>query len=607
MNASSVRATARRARTWSAAPTVVLAQQLFVVDPVRALVLTALVGAAGALPAVVAVANGYLVGTVSGSDALLDGAVVAALVSLAVAFLCLQIVAPLVNLLADALGRRVGDAVRERLIRAMTRSADVGPLDDPNTANQLAVAQGAAGASVGVNDAVVALANITLLRTQAVVSGLVLLWFDVWVAVFLVLAYLTLTLLMAAEYREQQRAAYGDPDRLRRASYIRDLALSGDAAKEVRIFGLTGWLEEQFRSQWSPGVGRAWFGASTRRVLPAAAAVAAVHALAYARLGLAVASGEISFGQFVTFATAVTGVAAVVALTMDLLNLGAGARPVAACVELERVLGGDEPAPVVPTSLPEGEIRFEGVGFRYPGSRRWVIRGLDLVIRRGETLAIVGFNGAGKTTVVKLLCQLHQPVEGRITVGGTDLRELDARAWQRDFAVIFQHFNHYPLSLAENIGLGAPGGDQTSGSIEISAALAGAGHLAAGLEHGYDTVLSRRYPGGTDLSGGQWQRVAIARAVHAVRSGASFLVLDEPTAALDARAEARFYEEVMTQVEVPATILISHRFATIRRADRIVVFEDGQVLEDGTHEELMDVGGSYARMFTIQAERFGVS
>ena len=255
--------------------------------------------------------------------------------------------------------------------------------------------------------------------------------------------------------------------------------------------------------------------------------------------------------------------------------------------------------------LPAQAIRFEGVRFRYAGRGDDALAGLDLEIPAGRSLAIVGDNGAGKTTLVKLLVRLYDPDEGRITIDGRDLRIIDPLSWRQRVAAVFQDFVQYELSAADNVGFGAPQRQDNRVALRRAADRAGALAVIESLPRGWETILSPRYEGGVDLSGGQWQQIALARALFAVEAGARVLILDEPTAALDVRAEAELFDRFLSITQGLTTILVSHRFSTVRRADRIVVLDGGRVVEQGTHDELVAAGGRYAHMFLLQAGRFG--
>lgn len=251
---------------------------------------------------------------------------------------------------------------------------------------------------------------------------------------------------------------------------------------------------------------------------------------------------------------------------------------------------------------PADGLRLEGVRFTYPGASGPALDGVSLHVRPGETLALVGANGSGKTTLIKLVTRLYEPQEGRITLDGRDLREWDPAALRARFGVIFQDFVRWQLTAGENVGVGDVGALDDPARQEDAARRGDAHDVLAGLPEGYRTQLGRWFENGRELSGGQWQKVAVSRAF--MRRDADILVLDEPTAALDAEAEARVFERVMAEAAGRMTLLISHRFSTVRRADRIVVLDGGRVVEAGDHAALLASGGRYARLFTLQAEGY---
>ncbi len=251
----------------------------------------------------------------------------------------------------------------------------------------------------------------------------------------------------------------------------------------------------------------------------------------------------------------------------------------------------------VPVPIGEG-FRFEGVGFRYPGSERWAVRGLDFTLAPDERIALVGENGAGKTTLVKLLARLYDPTEGRILLEGVDLREYDLADLRRNVGVIFQDFVRYDFLLRENIAVGNIGRLDDQTGIEGAAGRSLADSVASRLAGGYGQMLGRRFEGGVDLSGGEWQKVALARAYM---REAQLLILDEPTAALDARAEYEVFLRFSELTKGRMAVLISHRFSTVRMADRILVLRGGELVEQGTHEELLALAGLYAELFQLQA------
>jgi ATP-binding cassette, subfamily B, bacterial len=251
------------------------------------------------------------------------------------------------------------------------------------------------------------------------------------------------------------------------------------------------------------------------------------------------------------------------------------------------------------------EITFADVRFRYPHGTEDALCGLSLRLGAAQSTALVGVNGAGKTTLVKLLTGAYPPTAGVILVDGHDLQSLDLREWRRRVAVIFQNFVRFDLTLRDNLRLGAAHLPEDDGAMRRALARANADDILEMLPEGLDTVLSPEYPGGVGLSGGQWQRVALARAFYAVNRGATVLVLDEPTAQLDVRSEIDFYNRFLELTKALTTLVVSHRFSTVRRADQIAVLADGRITEYGSHDELVAVRGTYRAMFRAQADRFG--
>jgi ATP-binding cassette subfamily B protein len=508
---------------------------------------------------------------------------------------------------------RVDDTIRERVAAASFEPVGIAALEDPETLEQLAqiadpnrgVGFSPGGACAGM---LALLSNYVQWAVASLFLGVVYTW---WAGAAAGLGALAVRVGIRSGVGRlgEFEGRFAGARRLR--DYYRDLLARPGAAKEARVFGLAGWLRERYESHALAAVRPVWH--ARRRIvylpfllsIPAWLLLAGVATIGASR---AAANGELTLGELAFALQAIVLISAFgtffwhsdwqtehgLRMYDAVERFEAAAAAALATEERTADAGG----------RPREQIRFERVTFGYGDGARPVLRDLDLTIPAGRSLAIVGLNGAGKTTLVKLLARLYEPQSGRIAVDGIDLRSFDASEWRRRLGAIFQDFVHYDLPVRENVGFGAPALLHDDGRVRSALARAGALDLVDELPHGLDTVLSREYEGGAELSGGQWQRIAIARALMAVEGGASVLVLDEPTANLDVRAEAEFFDQFLELTRGVTTILISHRFSSVRRADRIVVLEEGTLVEDGTHQELLARGGRYAELFHLQAERF---
>ncbi|MCF7220623.1 ABC transporter ATP-binding protein [Marilutibacter chinensis] len=392
------------------------------------------------------------------------------------------------------------------------------------------------------------------------------------------------------------------PER-RQLEYVRQMGASVETAKEVKIFNLHTFLIARYRA-----LAERFFRANralARRRAVWGTLLAALGTLgyyvAYAYIAWRTARGDFSIGDLTFLAGSFRR------LRQLLEGLLVGFSQVAgqalylddlfSFFEIEPEIASPPDPRAVPVPIREGFV-FENVGFRYPGSEKWALRGLGFELRAGEVLALVGENGAGKTTLVKLLARLYDPDEGRILLDGHDLREYDLDQLRANIGVIFQDFVRYHLTAGENIGVGRIEAMDDHARIREAARRALADEVIEGLPQGYDQVIGRRFKTGVDLSGGQWQKIAIARAYM---RDAQVMILDEPTAALDARAEFEVFQRFKELSDRRTAVLISHRFSSVRMADRILVLADGRLEASGTHDALMAAGGRYAELFELQA------
>jgi ATP-binding cassette subfamily B protein len=392
----------------------------------------------------------------------------------------------------------------------------------------------------------------------------------------------------------------------RELNYLRNVGASPETAKEVKLFALGDYLITRFRQLSDTifaentrlAVRRAFWGG----LLSALGTLAYYGAYAYIAWRTVAGNftvGDLTFlaGSFLRlyglFQKILLGFTQIASQSLSLDDLFSffAIEPA--------ILSPKQPLPF-PSPIQKG-IQFEDVGFRYPDTEHWAVRNLSIAINAGESVALVGENGAGKTTIVKLLTRLYDPDEGRILIDGIDLRDFSIDEVRSHIGVIFQDFVRYSFTAAENIGIGRVEAIPDRPRIVSSAERSLAAPVIDRLPLAYEQPLGRQFAGGRDLSGGEWQKIALARAYM---READFIILDEPTAALDAKAEAAVFQRFKALAAGRTALLISHRFSTVRMADRIIVLADGRILESGTHEELLARRGTYAELFELQASGY---
>jgi ABC-type multidrug transport system fused ATPase/permease subunit len=565
----------------------------------------------GVLPAAFAIAMGALVGAVRDGGSLTGPLTLAGAV-----FVLLQVLTPIHQAVSANLGDRTAAWLYDRLTEACVRPPGMGHLEDPRLTTDLTVARDFDIGMTGppLNISVDFIADGLVLMIGGFACAVVLASYSWWAPIVLSGAWLATHWLLRESAvwfdrnTDEVRAAQRD------AEYAYRLAVDPGPAKEVRLFGLAGWIIDRFVARRTR-LHRLQYEATRLREKPlvwSLLLVVSANVAVFWWLASAAGRGSLDLAHVVVFAQTAMGVSMIAFGGLNWALDGAAA-PVAAVLRLQAAMApaGALSAPSAAASpaaasephnssvkrMPAPEIEFRELSFAYAGGSP-VLERFNLRIPGGSSLAIVGQNGAGKTTIAKLLCRLYDPQSGGIAIDGTDLRDLTLESWRRRVTAVFQDFTRYELPLRDNV---APGGAPDD---VVRRALDSAG--AAGLA-GLDTILSRAYEGGTDLSGGQWQRIALARALCAVQLGAGVVLLDEPTAQLDVRGEAEIFDRILAATRRCTTILISHRFSTVRHADRICVIEKGRVVELGTHDELMAKGGRYRTMFDLQAQRFAAT
>lgn len=526
---------------------------------------------------------------------------------LAAAYFAAQMAAPVQSSVSRALGTRLEVRVRQQVLEAHLRAVEDDRVDDTALRRAVSLAHNLRTATFGPSHAVAALSRLVSGRLHGLCAAAVLATLTWWAPVVLLLTFLPWDRHFRREHTKMAEGWIGRSSAQERADYYRDLAFDPSTGKEIRVFGLASFVRERFSTHFHKAMRPFWHGRRTamRRFLPPVALVTLGYLLVYGWLGYTVSLDGMSLTHAALYIQVAGHIWRIVPSFNDLSRIGIGAAAITAAAQLPEAVRGTPSARTVsrPVVTERPCVRFEKITYRYPSGDRDVLTGVDLDIPFGSSLAVVGENGAGKSTLIKLLCGLATPTGGRVTVDGRNLTEYDAATWHRSVAAVFQDFVRFPFSAHENIAAGT-GGRADASAVTAAARQAGAESTIAQLPEGMETVLSREFSGGVELSGGQWQSIAVARATAKVADGARLLALDEPTANLDIRAEARMIDQILDLNMRVTTILVSHRFANVRRADRIVVLDGGRITESGSHAELMDQDGLYARMFRLQAQRF---
>ena len=550
----------------------------------------------GLLPAVFAIAMGMLVGAVQHKADL-----VIPLGFFGCVFVLLQILPPIHKAVGANLGNRTAAWLYDKLTNACVFPPGMGHLENPKLTTDLTMARdfdlSITGPPMFISMDFIAGGLVEMVGGFAsVVLVAAFMW---WASILLAGAWMATHWLLRESAIWRDRNTDEVRQAQRHADYAYRLAVEPAGAKELRLFGLANWVVERFRSRRQQLFELRWEATRLRErpLVWSILLVLGANVIVFWAMASAALAGRLDLARLVTFASAVIGTS-MIAFGGLSWALDGTAAPIAAVLRLQgsmakegALTAGSESA----QGMPAREIRFRHVTFAYPQATEPVLRDFDLTIPAGSSLAIVGQNGAGKTTMAKLLCRLYDPQNGVIEVDGKDIRTLEIAGWRSRITAVFQDFIRFELSLRENV---APAGAPDE-MIRQSLEDAGVAHVAS-----LDTILARGYPDGTDLSGGQWQRIALARTLCAVRFGAGLVLLDEPTAQLDVRGEAEIFRRILAATRNVTTILISHRFSTVRHADRICVLEDGKVVELGSHDELMAAGGRYKTMFELQASRF---
>ena len=553
--------------------------------------------ARGLLPALFVVAMGVLVGAVQrGEDLFIPLALVGGM------FVLVQVLSPLHLMVSQNLGSKMAAYLYDRLTVACTKPQGMAHLENPEMNNDLAMARdfdlGISGPPLFVSMDFIAAGLVEFVA--GLVATSLLFGYTWWAPILIGGAWLMTHYLLRESGVWRDRQTNEVRMAQRHADYAYKMAVDPPASKELRLFSLADWVVDRFAKHRRKLHDLRW-EATRLRQRPLALSLTLVtvaNVIVFVSLGYDATQGNLELQELVIFAAAAM-TASMIAFGGLSWALDGAAAPAGAVLRLQPSMaeaGHLQDSAKSADDLPARSVEFKNLKFAYPTTGEVTLDQFNLSIPAGTTLAIVGPNGAGKTTLAKLLCRLYDPQEGSIEIDGIDLRDLSIDSWRNRVTAVFQDFVRFELSLRENV---CPTGEASDEIILRALDKAGMADLVP-----LDTILNKAYANGTDFSGGQWQRIALARALCQVYLGAGLVLLDEPTAQLDVRGEAEIFSRVIEETRDVTTILISHRFSTVRKTDLICVLEHGRVIELGSHDELMALRGRYQTMFDLQASHF---
>lgn len=561
----------------------------------------------GLTPAIIYGSLAIIIAQIGALDAgaqIIDSSLVLAVAAICAVIIINEVFWAWQEYLRSVIEARFATTVNTRLLQALFGLNDMAQREEPKLADQIQIAQ---SASSRLQPFINTLSNFWVWSTTAISCALLIGQISPWIALMIVLTSLPAMLVNWRRASHQNQAERSGSNRLRQAAYSYDLAFSRAVGVEMRIFGFGAWLIQRQQRLWQ-GAMQSVFREINKSMLYGFGLLALQIGLAVSSLGWLLylyQQGGLATGEITAAILAiVTLIETMLALQQVPSQIRSSSLFLSALFQIEERSKQARQQSIqssVQTDFQlKSGIRFENVTFSYPNRSGPILRGLNLEIPAGQSLALVGENGMGKTTLLKLLCRFYEPDSGRILIDGQDIRSYDSELLRSKITTVFQDFIRYPASLQENISLRPVLAPAEQAQLSAAMAFAGVDSFLDRLPKGQETLLVPDL-GGVDLSGGQWQRIAIARAINKrLRNEAPIVIFDEPTSALDVRSEMEINQKLLQLTKGATTLIVSHRFATIRGADKIAVLKDGRIVEQGSHASLLAQNGIYAEWYAAQ-------